>query len=188
MEIEKDTYTSKYYILLTNFAMNVYGPKEGGGGEMVRVGQGWGGVKGRRRRGKRAFNTFAFAICKTHFGESSSVHHSTKLSTEFRNVFSKTQSILQTDIITTVFLKKKNVDFSSSPRPHLICKSVYERNATLLVRILHTSKHSLRAVCIIGIDLFFSSSSSFHLLLCFRVHLQMGGKRERLTRFAILAK
>ncbi len=77
--------------------MNVYGPKEGGGGEMVRGGKRMGrrkGEGGRRRRGKRAFNTFAFAICKTHFGESSSVHHSTKLSTEFRNVFSKTQLIL----------------------------------------------------------------------------------------------
>ncbi len=47
VEIEKDTYTSKYYILLTNFATNVYGPKERGGGEMVRGGERWGGVKGR---------------------------------------------------------------------------------------------------------------------------------------------
>ncbi len=76
--------------------MNVYGPKERGGGEMVRGGERWGGgVKGRmRRRGKRAFNTFAFAICKTHFGESSSGHHATILSTEFKIVFSKTESIL----------------------------------------------------------------------------------------------
>ena len=125
MEIEKDTYTSKYYIPLTNFAMNVYGPKERGGGEMVRVGKGWGGVKGRRGEGgKRAFNTFAFAICKTHFGESSSVHHSTILSTDSRMYFRKRNRFFRLTLSQRVFLEK-NVDFSSSPRLHLICKSVY---------------------------------------------------------------